>query len=100
MDSDILKNDMKALLSATLSESGLDLSESVDAVAAYAAQRAAHLSTLVALPGFQEAVIAERDNVALRAGIAASAAGKTAEAKLLGVLQGALAIAARSLIPV
>lgn len=96
MSEDQLSQDLKDLIEQAAA--GVDLGESAQSIAAYAASRAAYLSTLVALPGFQEAVMAERDNVALRAGIVASSIAKSSEAQLLGVLQGALAIGARALV--
>lgn len=60
----------------------------------YAKERAEHLASCYGEPGFAEAVEAEADNVRMKAGIAAVAAGKVADAKLQGMVVGALRIVA------
>ena len=86
--------DFKLILKRAAEETGRDITADLNEVAQYAAERTAHLSTLVAAPDFWEAVIVERDNVALKAGIKAVDQGDKVDARLLGIVQGALAAAA------
>lgn len=92
-----MEQDFKELLERTLQETGAELDQAVDEVALYMADRTAHLSTLVGQPGFQEAVIAERDNVAMFAGLLAVDLADATDARIVGVIQGALAMAAKGL---
>lgn len=82
------------LLEQQLKDAGRDLNVSARDVAAYASQRAAHLSTLVADPNFMDAVKAERDNVALYAGIKAVENADAIDNRVLGIIQGAIALGA------
>lgn len=61
---------------------------------AYAAERVVHLATIAGQAGFEEALVAERDNMALKIGIATVDAADDSDRELLGVLLGALAVAA------
>ena len=70
---------------------------SVDRVAEYAAGRSAHLATLVDDPGFEYAVRAERDAVALFAGLETVASADAFDARMVGLIHGILGIAARAL---
>lgn len=79
---------MRLALRAAAAETGYVVQ---DNVAAYAAKRAAHLASIVDHPGFDVAVEAERDAVALYAGIYATDAQARAFRTGLGV---ALRIAA------
>lgn len=88
---------MEELIRETASEAGKELSADLEEVAGYAAERAGYLSTLVGDPGFKSAVIAERDNVALRAGIQSTLAADAADARIVGAVGGALRIAAVAL---
>ena len=78
------------LLKDALDETGVSLSRARDEVLLYTAQRAAHLSTLVGQPGFELALRAERDSVALYAGVSASIQATAAEGRILGIIQGIL----------
>lgn len=69
---------------------GTSLKIDVDLLALYAAERMEHLSLLVGQEGFSEAVIAERDNVVLEAGILATRQADIADQRLVGIIQGAL----------
>ncbi len=75
-------------------QTGRFLQADVTDVGMYAAQRAAHLATLVGQPGFEDAVLAERDNVVLKAGILAARRGDAVDQRLIGIIQGALRTAA------
>ena len=86
------------LLRDAAHETGYELREELLVpVAAYTAERASFLSTLIGQPGFSEAVRAERDNVALKAGIAAVGSADKIESRLIGIVQAILAIGARVL---
>ncbi len=88
-------HDLEKLLTDAIAETGVSLQKGAAELAAYAAERSAHLATLVDDPGFQEAVRAERDAVALEAGITAVQQADAADARIVGVIQGGLALAAR-----
>lgn len=77
-------------LSEILEQTGKSLSVDITAVAAYAAVRSAFLSTLVGQPGFADAVLAERDNVLLKAGIKATRSSDQFDQRLVGAIQAAL----------
>lgn len=76
---------------------GKSFSEALDDQRQYVAQTMLELAAAVNEPGFDEAVIAARDSVALHAGIAAADEGDVTDAELRGLLSGGLAIAARAL---
>lgn len=92
-----IETDLEHLLETAVRETGVELTQGSKEVATYAAQRAVFLAGLVGRPGYQQAVIAERDNVALFAGISGVNAADGAQQKLIGVIQGALALGARAL---
>lgn len=92
-----MQTEFKQLIDSALSETGASLKESSQEVAAYAASRAAFLSTIVGQPGFEQAVIAERDNVALFAGVVAVGQAVAVQAKIVGIIQGALFMGAQAL---
>jgi len=76
---------------------GVGAEEKRQALATYAAERADHLSLLVAEPGFEEAVKAEADNVALEAGILAAELGDEINRGIVAAIGGALGLVARAL---
>lgn len=82
---------MRAALQAAAAETGHAVH---DSVAVYAAARAAHLAGIVGQPGFDEAVAAERDAVALYAGVyATDAAGRAFRTALRVALQTVVLLA-------
>lgn len=93
-----MQDQLKNLFETAVSETGADLKEGADVVAAYAAQRVALLATMIGLPGYEQAVIVERDNVALFAGLHASSVSDAARERLLGVIHGSLVLGAQSLV--
>lgn len=98
MEGQAILKEFTDLIESTVKETGKELAESVQAVAQYAASRAAHLAKIgPSDPDFMDAVIAERNNVALRAGISATNSGDAVDAKILGVIHGALALGAKAL---
>ena len=91
---DVIAQAVTDQLAAFAAQTGRALRADIKAVGAYAAERAAHLATLSGQPGFEDAVLAERDNVVLRAGIAATQRGDNIDQRLIGIIQGALRTAA------
>ncbi len=89
--------DFKALLKDAFDEAGKELRIDLNALALYAQERAAHLATLAGQPGFELALRAERDNVTLRAGIAAVEQADATDQRIVGLIHGALGIAAKAL---
>lgn len=98
-----MKTELLALFADALSEVRVDLAAAanLDSVAQYASERAAHLSTLVDQPGFEQAVRAERDAVMLQLANTivkrADVADRLARERLTGLVQGSLAMGARLL---
>lgn len=86
-------------LAGAASRLGKSLQGNMDELRTYAAERMLHLSTLIGQPGYQEALVAERDNVVLKAGLLAVEGADAADAELVGVITGAMAVGARALIP-
>lgn len=89
--------DLANLLGDAIAETGANLQKTAVEIAAYAAERATHLSTLVDDQGFAEAVRAERDAVALEAGVAAVQEADAIDSRVVGVIQGGLFLSARIL---
>lgn len=85
-------DNLKGALDAAIRDTGALLRKSSADVAVYTAQRAAHLATIVGQTGYQEAVIAERDAVLLFAGLSAVRGADAADAHIVGLIHGALAI--------
>jgi hypothetical protein len=85
------------LLRSNSVDFGRDFVADIDEVRAYAAARMVHLSTVVAQPGFREALAAERDNVVLKAAGRAIDRGDSFDARMLAITEGALAIGSRAL---
>lgn len=77
---------------------GIELETNLDEVRRYASERMLHLSTIVDEPGYAEALVAEAANVSLRAAGAAVDSADEVDRELVGIVTGALAIAARALV--
>ena len=88
-------DDFRALFQDAIAETGVEIRVGLAELATYAAERSAHLATLVGDPGFSMAVAAERDAVALKAGIVAVRQADQADARLVGIIQGGLSFAAK-----
>lgn len=73
-----------------LKQTGADLAALPAEVAAYAAQRGAHLATYGQVPGFLRAVEAEADSVWLFATRRAMNKADAADARVWGLIQGLL----------
>ena len=89
--------EFRRLLEGVGDRLGRQFAGDLDDVQAYASERMLHLSAILDQPGYGEALVAERDNVALRAGIAAVETADAVDREVLGTIAGALAIGARAL---
>jgi len=92
-----LRPQFKALLDSVVRETGISLKKTTAQVANYMAERAAHLANGATEDGFPEAVLAERDNVLLFAGVAAVGNAQAFDSRVLGIVQGALFIGIQAL---
>ncbi len=90
-------DDFVALIKNQAEQIGEGLVDDLDSVSEYAAQRAEHLSTVVGEPGFDQALIAERDSIAIRIAIRAVDSADDFDNRLLAVVRGGLSIAANAL---
>ena len=78
-----------------LRDQGRELRTASAELADFAAERAAHLETFVGQPGFEEAVQAEADRIALRAAGEAVKQADEADTRLVSIIASALKLAAR-----
>jgi len=85
------------LVKGAAREAGLQLGGDMDVLRRYAATRMEHLATTYGEPGYDLALRAERDAVALAAGMTAVGTADAADARVRGVIEGALGIGARAL---
>lgn len=92
-----IKEEFEQLFKDAAAETGIELAGSASTLAKFAADQAAGLSKIKGEAGFQDAVLAARDSVALKAGISASRAASAAEQRVVGIIQGSLRIAAAAL---
>jgi hypothetical protein len=79
--------DYKGLLDDALEETGIDLNVSKDELKQYVAERALHLTSLAGDPDFAVALRAERDAVALHAGLNATMQATAADSRIVGIIQ-------------
>ena len=86
------------LLAAITEDLGARFDDDLDAISGYAAERADHLVTLFGQAGYNQAVIAERDNIALRAGVNASRSADHLDQQILAMLHGGLRMGVRALV--
>jgi hypothetical protein len=84
-------------LKAVIEEARVSAGAAADEVAKYARERGRHLAAILASgePGFPEALKAERDNVALKAGISLA---QESDKFALGAVQAILSFLARVLV--
>lgn len=82
--------DFEDLLRGAIRETRAELAMDADELVRYTAERAAHLTTLAGQAGFARAVVAERNAVALKAGLDATLQAEAADARLVGVISGVL----------
>lgn len=81
------------VLEQQLKDTGRELRATPREVAAYAAQRAAHLTSIANDPHIMDAVYAERDAVALYAGVVVTDKADATDVRIASVIQGMLAAA-------
>tara|TARA_R110000851_G_scaffold120002_1_gene248059 strand:- start:3253 stop:3885 length:633 start_codon:yes stop_codon:yes gene_type:complete len=93
------KQAFEDLIQATLNELPAKFKEQKDAIASYASEQSLQLATILdnGEPGFDKAVIAARNNVALFAGLGSAEIVKSTQQIWLGVLAGGLRIVAVAL---
>lgn len=95
---DELRRTIQNVLEQALEETGTEITNTTARVARYATERALHLSTLVADPGYELAVVAERDNVALFAGLDLTGNADAMEQRVVGLIHGALSLGVQLLL--
>ncbi len=83
------------LLKGPLNDAGLELASDATDLKKYIGQRALHLSSIINDPGFNLALEAEADNVALRVSTLLVRQADASDARIVGILEGALGIVAR-----
>ena len=83
------------MLEGHAQEAGRELVGDLNAVRDYAAVRIDHLATTSAEAGFAEALEAETDAIALKAAGRAIERGDAFDQRIVGIIQGVLATAAR-----
>ena len=87
----------KSLLETTADRLGVELMGTGVEMRDYAKSRMLFLASIIDEPGFDLALLAERDNVAMYAGIAAADIGDAADVELRGAILGALSIGAKAM---
>ncbi len=90
--------DLVGLIQLQASQVGQEIGADVDELARYTAERAAHLALCVGEPAFEEALLAERQNVALYAAIKGVERAHQVDGRLLAAIRGALSLAAHALV--
>lgn len=83
---------LESVLADALKETGASASMAAKELAVEVQASAARLSAAVGQPGYDQALRAERDTLALKAGLKIVAEGDAADARLVGVIQGAIGI--------
>ena len=87
----------KSLVESTADRLGITLTRDMVECRDYAKRRMLFLASIIEEPGFDMALLAERDSVAMYIGIATAAAADAADVELRGVILGALSIGAKAL---
>lgn len=85
-------SEIKNTLDDALESSGATLKESREEVAQFMHDRALHLSTITHEPGFGKAVVAERNAIAMEAGLEVSEVAGKADVEMLGWIGAGLRI--------
>lgn len=89
--------DLVALIVDEARAVGVEVRADLEDAKAYAAERAEALAAAVGEPGFDEAILAERDNVVLRVAVASVDRADAVDARVLSTAAGALRLAAVAL---
>lgn len=96
-----MKQEITNVLNQLLDDTKVQIDTSRAELALYLADSTTRLANSVGQPGYAEALIAERDNVLLEAGIAATDVAATADcvarARLIGGIQAVLGLGAHML---
>tara|TARA_R110000803_G_scaffold20201_12_gene52267 strand:- start:1703 stop:2008 length:306 start_codon:yes stop_codon:yes gene_type:complete len=92
-----LRDEFGNMLEQAGVELGKEFEQSIKDIREYAAQRMMHLSMIIDEPGYLEALVAERDSIALFAGIKTVQIADAADAQLIGTIGGAIRIGALAL---
>ena len=93
-----LVQEFTTLLQTEAAELGVSLGAAADEVAIYTEERLTHLASIVGEPGYMEAVKAEQDNILLFALARSIDEADAADARLMGIVRGSLAIGVRALV--
>lgn len=85
-------------LEESIRQTGRDLGESSKELRAYAAEQMAQLSLGIGQPGYADALIAARDNLALKAAVSLADNADAADQRLVGTMQTVLTIGAMAVL--
>ena len=85
------------LLEEAAIETGKELKADLVEIQSYVEQRIVHLSRIIDQPGYREALIGERDALALMVGVRAFDQADAADQRLIGIVTATLASGARAL---
>lgn len=94
---DQIVDDMLTLLRDQAEGFGGELVDAADNATEFAAEQLMLLSQAYSEPGFDQAVVAARDAVAMNAGLEAVAVGDQADARFQEMMTGVMSIGARLL---
>ena len=86
--------DFEDLLKSTLGELGVNLSVTTSELATLVREQSAKLALAQGEPGFEEVLVAARDNIALKAGLALHEQARGADQRIIGLIHGALGVGA------
>jgi hypothetical protein len=84
----------KDTIEQALTQTGISMKASAKAVAQLTAIRASELSVLVGLPGYEQATVAARDEIALAAGLSIVGEADALTGRVLSIIQGGLMLLA------
>jgi len=90
-------NELLSLLADSAKETGRNLDLSQQKLREVVATQMAQLALAVGEPGYERAVVAARDVIALAAGLQLHANAAAADQRIVGVIQGALFFGAKAL---
>ena len=82
----------KKLLKDTAEEFETEIKADLNSLAVYTSEQITLLTKAVGQPGFDEALIAARNSIALHAGISATRQADAADQRILGIIQAVLAL--------
>ena len=95
MSSDSGATELMRTLEDSAARLGVLLTEDLSSAREYAAGRIPVLAAAASEPGFELVLRAERDALALQVGLSVVGVADAADAELLGLITGGLAVAAR-----